>query len=1337
MYKFEEKISNFEVCLTTDYNDWHILPTELIDDIASGIHDGKWYTVLGPPRCQKSFLLKSISSKLQNDKPFVIIDLKELRSHQHADLLRKFCILIRDHLNKLNLSTCTCFDGKIRDVNQVVIKLKECLSIIKQDLVLFIDHIEMIKIRPLMLLFDVFENIYRTQKENDPYKLTLVIASSFIVPSMAQKQPPIPEFAEVILIQDLFQDLYPGANKILIDCFAEINSVEIEDDARKLCIDYASDDREVIYKLLKHAYIHSEDYNPIEKLPIRERDVQKAIDWFIKDESKSYVPLRKTIRAIENSPPEIMLYVLVLIKDGSFSLEHPGDSTVPQTTVEGLVLTGAVQRKIKGNRCEYIIRNEIYQRCLKNYFHCDRVVDIFITSGNWDIAIKYLEDVPKDTPAVNLKLLETIVSSIYVAKAEERAYKLLLKALTNVFKISKVRIYIINTAQTNFTMVSPKGAENYPVNLSVEEQSTPEIQAYLCKDYIVDIPKDKNKDEVLIMPLLKDEDNVFGLVAMHNFKYYHLSDEFQDLLSFIKRSGEAIGTVIERQRAINRIDKQAKRLETLQGISSSLVSKLDPKEILDSIGQHICELLEADSSLFLIVEKQKGLITQKCGHNYDDEFLNQLEFDELMEGMSGEVLETGKPCIHENAQALSKGKALKHAKEHNTGPIIVTPLLAKTHIMETDSLSKFYSRYDIQEKEIKQKVIGTLTACRKIGTPSFTNEDYDLACMLALQAAVAIENAKLHKKAEEQSRIIPESLAKVAGAVVGTFKMKELLDQIVHTTKTTLNAEMCSIYIEDKYNKPDYLSCVAGAGFAKNLVGIAEYKIGKGFTGMIAKTGKEFNITSKDIENLKINNLWTEKFDYLQYDEGKNEFKNMIALPLKIKDEILGVIKVENKIDENFFSVDDLTVSKTIANVIALAIQNTKLHEKTESQLKTISSALSEVADAVVGNFKMDKLLDQIINTTMRTLNAEVCSIFLENREKKPGYIKCVAGSGFAKKIVGKAEYKIGEALTGTVAKEGIPFNIKNQDEIQELEKKGKWKGKHDNIQWPSGESEFRNLLALPLKIKDQILGVIKVENKINGHFFTDDDSIVFKTIANVIALTIEKTRLQLQIENQLKKISAMAGHRINNLVTRYDGINRKLRRLMKNSPIDSESLFNIEEELQEATTHIKRMMKEFSNYGSKIELKKEYANITQIIKDEIWLAKPSDKIKIHFEPSEQIRVDVDTARFSESIRELLNNAKRIIQEYQGAGNIYISTSYIYNDIGEKTGVSICLKDDGPGFQPGFPVFEPFESTDPKGTGLGLATVKQNIEAHDGFIKTYEEKNFGACFEINLYDSGE
>lgn len=912
MYKFEAKINNFEVCLTTDYNDWHILPIKLIDDIASGIRDGKWYTILGPPRCQKSFLLKSISYRLQNDKPCVIVDLKELISDQHEHLLRKFCILIRDHLNKLNLSTGTCFDGEIRDVNQVVIKFRKCLSIIKQDLVLFIDHIEKIKIRPLMLLFDVFENIYRTQKENDPYKLTLVIASSFIVPSMAQKQPPIPEFAEVILIQDL----RPGANKILIDCFAEINSVEIDDDARKLCIDYASDDREVIFKLLKNAYYQSDV--PIEKLPIRKRDVQKAIDWFIKYESKSYVPLKTTIRAIENSPG-ILLYVLPLLESLPFPIPFSGHADDPQIKVDSLLLTGSVRKKInEDGSCEYIIRNKIYQRCLKEFFDLDRIVNILKTSGHWDWAIDYLEKNSKDSPAVNAKLLETIVSSIYVAKVEGRAYGLLLKALTDVFKIAKVRIYIINTDQTNFMMVSQKGAENYPRNLSVEEQSTPEIQAYLCKDYIVDIPKDKNKDEVLIMPLLKDEDNVFGLVAMHNFKDYHLSDEFQDLLSFLIRSGEAIGTVIERQRAINRIDKQAKRLEILQGISSSLVSKLVPKEILDSIGQHICELLEADSSLFLIVDKQKGLITEKCGHNYDDEFLNQLEFDELMEGVSGEVLETGKPCRHENAQALSKGKALKHAEEHNTGPIIVTPLLAKTNIGETASLSKFHNQYDIQEKEIKQKVIGTLTACRKIGKPPFTNEDYDLARMLALQAAVGIENAKLYERVNNV-----REFASIVAKMTLLEDSTETLKFIVGKTREILDSDSVILYTYDSNTKK--------IRFPPTIVGIDNpeevLKIGK-----VSKKSRPVKILSmEDIGIVKdMDSLMKGLFSY------RENCKSCLAIPLEateydenrepIKHKV-GVMFINYK-TQHHFDDKELSDIRLFSRGAAIAIRNNLLYEE-------------------------------------------------------------------------------------------------------------------------------------------------------------------------------------------------------------------------------------------------------------------------------------------------------------------------------------------------------------------------------------------------------------------------
>ena len=63
-----------------------------------------------------------------------------------------------------------------------------------------------------------------------------------------------------------------------------------------------------------------------------------------------------------------------------------------------------------------------------------------------------------------------------------------------------------------------------------------------------------------------------------------------------------------------------------------------------------------------------------------------------------------------------------------------------------------------------------------------------------------------------------------------------------------------------------------------------------------------------------------------------------------------------------------------------------------------------------------------------------------------------------------------------------------------------------------------------------------------------------------------------------------MASHRIGNLVTRYDGIVRKLQRTMIPETVSKQNLYIIEEELQEATNHIKRMNNEFKTYGNPIK---------------------------------------------------------------------------------------------------------------------------------------------------------
>ena len=408
-----------------------------------------------------------------------------------------------------------------------------------------------------------------------------------------------------------------------------------------------------------------------------------------------------------------------------------------------------------------------------------------------------------------------------------------------------------------------------------------------------------------------------------------------------------------------------------------------------------------------------------------------------------------------------------------------------------------------------------------------------------------------------------------------------------------------------------------------------------------------------------------------------------------------------------------------------------------DSSDKDINRVLSEITGELVGQFNLEDLLDKVVGLAMSLLNADVCSIFLEDKEKHPNAIKMMAGSGFAEVLVGKAEYKIGEGFTGFVAQTGRKFNIKTQIELKNLinESTGEtiWKGKHDFEQWRSGENEFRNLLALPLKIKDEIFGVIKVENKRKEcrDCFSSEDERIFEIIANVVALAIENAKLHNKIESQLKTISAKAAHRINNQAARYDGIQIALQEELQCQIPDKQNLSAICVRMRDTTKKLKNMIGEFRSYGRPLELTKKYCSINQVIKDEIWLSKPPSEIKIEQDLDETIsNILLDEGRFAESMKELISNSiKAIMKTKKNNGLIKITTRQ-YTDVECK--ILIKIEDNGPNFPPNFPIFEPFNSTDPQSTGLGLATVKELIEKHGGLISAEDSPYGGACIKFTI-----
>jgi signal transduction protein with GAF and PtsI domain len=728
-------------------------------------------------------------------------------------------------------------------------------------------------------------------------------------------------------------------------------------------------------------------------------------------------------------------------------------------------------------------------------------------------------------------------------------------------------------------------------------------------------------------------------------------------------------------------------------------------------------------SIFLIErEEDKDVVIMRAGSGFARRVVDGARYD-LGEGLTGHVALHRKSYnfrsreelenLEENGKRIWKGKHDRGQWESEKSEFrngIVLPLL------------------------IRKRCLGVIKVENKLpadGGP-FSEHDELYLKTIANVVALAIENAKLHKRADDV-------MSSITGALEGQLDMQRLLDKVVATSMETLRAEVCSIFLIERDGDKDIVVMRAGSGFAKRVVNRAKYDMGEGLTGHVALNRKNYNFRSRQqLEGLQENGkrIWRGKHDKGQWESEKSEFRNGVVLPLIIRDRCLGVIKVENKLpaDGEPFSEDDELYLRTIANVVALAIENAKLHKRDDEVMSSIVGALE-------GQLDMQRLLDKVVATSMETLGAEVCSIFLIEREAEKETVVMRAGSGFAKRVVAKAKYDLGEGLTGHVAATMKSYNFRSRGELEGLEENGKriWRGKHDRGQWESEKSEFRNGIVLPLAIRDRCLGVIKVENKLpaDGEPFSEHDELYLKTIANVVALAIENARLHEKSEKQLKAIAGKAAHRIHNQATNYAHIELVLKHEIKSPAPDAAQLSAILRRLEDTTINLRRMTNEIKSYGKPLQLSRTPTDLNAIVRSQLEVASsqyPWCTFDSALDPSIP-SMPLDRPHFAEAVQELLrNSAKAISKQPAGRGLIQIRTCLTEAAATEyrvPRVAHLIVSDNGPGFPPKIPLFEPFESTDPDSTGLGLATVKEVVEAHGGSIRA-ELPASGAVIHIEL-----
>ena len=209
----------------------------------------------------------------------------------------------------------------------------------------------------------------------------------------------------------------------------------------------------------------------------------------------------------------------------------------------------------------------------------------------------------------------------------------------------------------------------------------------------------------------------------------------------------------------------------------------------------------------------------------------------------------------------------------------------------------------------------------------------------------------------------------------------------------------------------------------------------------------------------------------------------------------------------------------------------------------------------------------------------------------------------------------------------------------------------------------------------------------------------------------------------------AMAGlfassiaHDLNNILV----VSQYATEMLTNSQAITDSDQKHVERLETVNTQIASYAKRLSDLSGKhISSGIRKINITSAISATLKLASKHIKVKrcsIETELPEEVGiVDIDEALLNRALLNILINAS---EATNGRGRILVQLTQTDDT------VQIAVHDDGPGIssQDRECVFEPFYSTKPDGSGLGLLSIRHCAEVHNGSFKIESSPLGGTCF---------
>jgi serine phosphatase RsbU (regulator of sigma subunit)/putative methionine-R-sulfoxide reductase with GAF domain len=571
----------------------------------------------------------------------------------------------------------------------------------------------------------------------------------------------------------------------------------------------------------------------------------------------------------------------------------------------------------------------------------------------------------------------------------------------------------------------------------------------------------ETRSEVVIP--LKIEDRVLGVLDVQSNQphAFHPND-----LLILNALADNIAQAVKGARLYNGLRRRANQLTLVSEVSKSVSSTLNLATIMQNAAFLIHEKFGYPYVSLFSVHPNRRLIVYEAGSGRRSKKLSGYRIP--LDAADGIM-----PWVARNAQTVLANDVSNHPRyvpsplpPRNTKSELCVPLIFNGDVI---------GLLDIQSDKLN----------------AFTVEDQMMFEAVADTMAAAIRNADLYSS-EQWRRQVADSMREVAGLVSDNAGVDEVLETILSELDRDLPIDISAIWLLED----DELCLSAAHGVPAGELDSVCIANPDAVYAMAQALLSDVPIIRRPDEPIWPSGLTAD------YETNYSS----IAAPLRVGDRPLGVLTLAHHTSGRY-GHEAQAITATFASYASVAIENARLYDAAQEQAYA-SAALLQVAQAVVSLSDLDEILGSITRIMPILVGVQRVALYHWDAERETFSASHAYGfSEDEEEVMTEREFKscdfpLLDSASGQNRMLTIPLapgvDPKSWVEIQpEVE------GEADLV------NTERLLMAVPISIKNDIFGVMLVEEAEKGRRFRARRIEIIHGIAQQAALAIQNDLLQ------------------------------------------------------------------------------------------------------------------------------------------------------------------------------------------------------------------------------------